>query len=331
VEQGAKPSPLCLTRGEFWEEMMLRLGVPVTWIGQSKSRLARLGRTVKELSRSRPDIIQSQHFYTNCYAAAAARIVGISDVGAIRNDGFAEVRANGPVFGRLGLHAPRTIAANSTAAIHNAVQMGVSPARLMFLPNVVDCDHFHPRLRREDGPVRLIAVGRLATAKRFDRLLKAVAELKKRGTQGFRLSIVGDGPCGQQLRRQAEELGLLPSVVTFVGAVADVAPEYRKADVLVLTSDWEGTPNVIIEAMASGLPVVATRVGGVADVVSPGETGFLVQPDDFSSIVASLAEVIHDPALREAMGCRARNFVLENHSRRKLPVVLRELYEAALS
>jgi glycosyltransferase involved in cell wall biosynthesis len=258
-------------------------------------------------------------------------VLRIRDVGAIRSDGLAEVRANGAVFGRLGLHAPRTIAANSKAAIRNAIRMGVPPARLELLPNVVDCDHFRPAARREDGPVRLLAVGRLAGMKRLDLLLAVVADLRRRSARELRLTLVGDGPCRPQLERQAADLGLLPHMVRFAGPVEDVAPHYREADVLVLTSDWEGTPNVVLEAMASGLPVVATSVGGVPDVVSDRQTGYLVPQGDVNAIASALLPLVHDAELREDLGRRARQFIIANHSRQRMPAILQTLYGSVFS
>jgi len=112
--------------------------------------------------------------------------------------------------------------------------------------------------------------------------------------------------------------------------VQDPAPLYRKADVFVLTSDHEGTPNVILEAMACGLPVVATAVGGVPDLVQDGVTGFLCAPRDTAGIVAALARLAGDPVLRREMGERARVHVERCHARDRLPDLLESLYRTAL-
>src|SRR6185503_21148823 len=113
------------TRGEVWEERIAKLGIPVIWVGQQRSRLARLMRIVRELRANPPDIIQSQHFYTNLYAVAASRLLRRHDIGAVRNTGIFEVSANGMIFGRLGLRTPRLIAANSRNALRNAAAMGI--------------------------------------------------------------------------------------------------------------------------------------------------------------------------------------------------------------
>ncbi len=328
---GAVPRVLCLTKGEIWEERIAKLGIPITWVGQQRSRLARLARIVRELRANPPDIIQSQHFYTNLYAVAASRLLRRHDIGAVRNTGIFEVSANGPMFGGLGLRAPRMIAANSRSAIRNAIAMGIPTDRLHFLPNVVDTDRFHPSSRRDSTTVRLITVGRLVRQKRLDRFLRLMAQLKRRANVAFEGVIVGEGPERQSLKEQAAELGLLPQVIEFRDSTADMTTAYQEADIFVLTSDWEGTPNVVLEAMASGLPVVATRVGGVPEVIEHAVTGFIVDPTDEDSMVDSLLTLMRDSNLRLQVGRRAREYVVTNHSPRSLPTILAGIYEVALS
>jgi glycosyltransferase involved in cell wall biosynthesis len=328
---GADPRLLCLTRGEFWEESMRKLGVPITWVGQEGSRLARLGRIVSTIRRNPTDILQSQHFYTNLYAAAAARIVGVSEICAIRNNGISEVRRNGAVLGRLSLRAPRMIVANSRAAIRNAIALGVPANRLHLLPNVVDTDVFKPGHRRADGKIRLIAAGRLTEQKRMDRFLTLLSRLRAQSPVPVSGILVGEGSQRTMLEEQAARLELLPDTVDFRGAVADMVPVYAQGDVFILTSGWEGTPNVVLEAMSSGLPVVATRVGGVPDIIRHGETGLLVDADDDEALANSVLALISSPEERVAMARRARAFVEANHSPHGLPRLLAGIYEAALS
>ena len=105
---------------------------------------------------------------------------------------------------------------------------------------------------------------------------------------------------------------------------------YQESAICVLTSDFEGTPNVLLEAMASGLPVVATNVGGVPGIVRHGKTGFLLEPDDLEGLVRATAGLVRHSELRTEMGRRARAFVEENHSLHRLPAYLGGLYQLAL-
>jgi glycosyltransferase involved in cell wall biosynthesis len=109
-----------------------------------------------------------------------------------------------------------------------------------------------------------------------------------------------------------------------------MAPLYQRADICVLTSDYEGTPNVLLEAMASGLPVVATNVGGIPDIVQDGVTGLVVERDDRDVLLAALAELVKDPTRRLEMGHRAREFVEAGHSLDRLPANLLNLYDLVL-
>jgi glycosyltransferase involved in cell wall biosynthesis len=330
-ECGADVRLLCLGQHEFWEDPIRRLGIPILYVGRAKSRLKRLIHIVAELRRDRPAIFQSQHFYTSAYVGAAARLLRILGVGALRNDGFSEVRDAGRLGGWLGLHAPKVMVANSQSAIRHATEHGVRPERVYFLLNVVDTDHFRPGSRSREETVRLIGVGRLREVKRFDRFLSTLARLRREGNRPVTGMIVGAGPLSAELEKQAQTLGLFPGAVEFKGSIADVAPIYREADICVLTSDHEGTPNVALEAMSSGLPVVATKVGGVSAIINEGENGFMVEPGDNAGLYAALVSLIDDPHSRTRMGARARAFVETNHPVKLLPEKLSELYGSVFS
>ena len=159
-EHGAVPRVLSLTKDEYWEDRIRALGVPVTWVGQTHSRLQRLRAIIREIRREPAEILQSQHFYTNIYVAAAARFLGLHEIGALRSDAINEVGANSGRLGWLSLRAPRVIAANSRQAIENAVGLGIARSRLNFLPNVVDTS----RSLKPQTPakvVRVLTIGRL--------------------------------------------------------------------------------------------------------------------------------------------------------------------------
>jgi glycosyltransferase involved in cell wall biosynthesis len=123
---------------------------------------------------------------------------------------------------------------------------------------------------------------------------------------------------------------LLPGVLDFKGAVTDLVPLYRKADILVMTSEDEGTPNALLEAMACALPVVATKVGGIPDVVQHRENGLLVDEGCPEKLCAAVKDLIGDPELRLAMGRKGREHVEAMHSVGSLPGVLKQLYALAL-
>jgi glycosyltransferase involved in cell wall biosynthesis len=329
-ECGTTVRVLSLTQGEFWEAPIRRLGVPVTWVGRSRSRLARLHAVVEDLRRSPVDIIQSQHFYTTPYATAAARLLGIREIGAIRCDVLTEQRDNGPVLARLSLLA-RTIAVNSEAGIQNAVSIGVPRSRLVLLPNVVDTVHFAPAARSDSAYVTLLLMGRLTAQKRVDRFLSVLSTLKQRSSRPIRGLVIGKGPERQRLEHQAAAMGLLPDTVEFRGAVPATSATYQQGDILLLTSDYEGTPNVVMEAMACGLPVVSTRVGDVPRLIHHEDTGYLVERGDERALTNLALRLIDNSTLRREIGTRARQYVERQYSVQRLSQTLLNLYDAVLT
>lgn len=330
-QSGVRLRVLSLTRGEYWEKRIRDLGITVSWVGQHGSKLMRLASIMKTLRRFPPQVLQSQHVFTNLYAVATARALGVRELGALRNSGASDVWSNGKVIGRLNLRAPRSLVVNSHSAMRKAIALGVPSRNLHFLPNVVDSDLFEPAAPRGSDSIRLLAVGRLVKEKRMDRFVNLVGQLCKRSSKSISATIVGTGPLREQIQKQAAQLTLLPGVLELKDPVSDMKLVYQQSDILVLTSDFEGTPNVVLEAMASGLAVVATSVGGVPEIIRDGDTGYLVPPQDGEVLTERLLALIDNPCLRYELGRRGRKYVESFHSVNRLPGLLEGLYTEALS
>jgi len=172
-------------------------------------------------------------------------------------------------------------------------------------------------------------IGRMTAVKRTDDVLVAFKRLREHGVDAV-LCMVGDGPDRVQLEQRAHELGLARDTV-FLGYQEDVAPFYAAFDALVLPSGNEGTPVSVIEALAAELPVVATRVGGVPDVVQDGEDGFLVETGATDDLADRLARLARDPELRARMGKHGRERVLPRYAVERLVEDVDELYRSLLS
>jgi glycosyltransferase involved in cell wall biosynthesis len=172
-------------------------------------------------------------------------------------------------------------------------------------------------------------IGRMTAVKRTDDVLVAFKRLRDDGVDAV-LCMVGDGPDRPQLEQRAHELGLARDTV-FLGYQEDVAPFYAAFDALVLASGNEGTPVSVIEALAAELPVVATRVGGVPDVVQDGEDGFLVETGATDDLADRLARLARDPELRARMGKHGRERVLPRYAVERLVEDVDELYRSLLS
>jgi glycosyltransferase involved in cell wall biosynthesis len=322
--EGVKPRVLCLTKGEPFEQEILELGIRLDWVGASKNNFVRLKTIIANLRQIPVDVIQSAHFYTNIYAALAGRTLGVESIGAIRSDLVNEMSAN-PTFGRWHLKLPCRLIANSQLAVDRSIAKGIDQSRVHLLRNaVLDANHRHSR--DSSNHLNILFAGRLDSPKRpekFIELAQSVSAIHNKPKLKF--LIAGDGPLRASLESLVKENGLDPDRIALLGEQADMTKIYQKSDILVLTSLHEGTPNVVLEAMANGLAVVATRVGGVPEVLKE-DCGMVVDPHDFSELVKATSMLITDREKRIRMGENGRIFVRENHSIDYLQRELLDIY-----
>ncbi len=231
-------------------------------------------------------------------------------------------RLTAPLIRFLWRGAAAVVANSRGLADLAAASAGGVPIRM--IPNGVDAARFAPagELSRE-GPVRLVFVGRLVRQKGLDVLLEALARLPAEAC--FEVEIVGDGPLRAELASLAGRLGLAAKV-RFSGWVsrADMPETLRRADAFVFPSRDEGMPNAVLEAMASGLAVAATRIAGNEELVEDGRTGFLVPPDDPAALSAVVARLVADRNLCWRLGRAGRDKAVGEYSWR----VVAEAYAA---
>ena len=172
-------------------------------------------------------------------------------------------------------------------------------------------------------------IGRMTGVKRTGDVLLAFKELRERGIDAC-LCMVGDGPERDQVEQRAHDLGIMRDTL-FLGYQENVAPFYAAFDAMILPSGNEGTPVSAIESLAAGRPVVATRVGGVPDVVRDGEDGFLVELGDVGELAGALARLAEDPELRGRMGEAGRTRVLPRYAVQRLVEDVDRLYRSLLA
>jgi glycosyltransferase involved in cell wall biosynthesis len=202
------------------------------------------------------------------------------------------------------------------------------PSKIGVIPNGVDTDRYTPARRESppssgpDEPTELLYVGRLDTVKGVPHLLRAMAKLRREPKE-YRLTIVGDGSHREDYESLCESLGIAGQV-GFEGWQSNVRPYYERADAFVLPSLSEGLPTVLMEAQATGLPVVSTDVGGVRELVGAGRIVPCEDPDALSAAVADLAD--EDLA---ALGRTARQHVVENFSVEAMAREYASLYREA--
>ena len=208
----------------------------------------------------------------------------------------------------------RHILKHATAVVANAeglrkLSEATDRARVHVIPNGVDTEFFQPAPTPSENdaaghPFRLLFVGRFQGQKNLPYLLQECSRLPPRS---FELHLVGDGPLAAELRALAEQLGLGPAVIWHGwlprAALRDV---YQSADCLINPSLYEGMPNVVLEAMACALPVIASNIPGNQDLVSHGKTGLLFDLENPSELASHLRALANDRALGQRMGRAAR-------------------------
>lgn len=257
----------------------------------------------------RPDVVHTHGYRADVVDGGAARRLGIPTVTTVH--GFTGGGWKNRLYERLQRRAFRqfdAVVAVSRPLAEALVREGVPRGRVHEIRNAWDdAVAFQDRSAacRELGVpndgFRLGWVGRVSQEKGPDVMLQALALL---GDPAVRLSMVGDGPERDVLQRRGEALGIAARV-TWHGTVAEAAPLFRAFDVFVLSSRTEGTPMALFEAMAAGVPVVATAVGGVPEVISRAEA-ILVRPDDPTRLADAIREALSDPAAARARARAAR-------------------------
>jgi glycosyltransferase involved in cell wall biosynthesis len=314
----------------FYAPLLSSRGLEPVWVGKSRRPLLRLAALSAELRRYGPDFVQATHFYTNLYATIAGRLAGSIAIGCSRNDVFSEMKDCGR-WGRWLLRMPSVLLVNSQAAKRNAESLHLNPDNIHVIGNVIDLQDFDARQTRPapslaaPGQLVALAVGRLFTQKRFDRFLIALARARATAPD-LKGVIVGDGPEWPALESQAKALGLGPANLTFLGRRTDVPALLGHADMLVLSSDHEGFPNVVLEAMAARLPVITTPAGEADLVVQHDETGYVVPFDDTEQMAARMARLADSPVLRRQLGEAGRHRVEQHYSYDNLANRLLSIY-----
>jgi glycosyltransferase involved in cell wall biosynthesis len=275
--------------------------------------LAALRDLVLLLRRERPHIVHTHSSKAGILGRWAATLAGVSRiVHSIHGYGFhdAQPRLQRELFMALervtGRFATSAFVAVSQANIDKGIDLGILPAgRVSLIRSGVKLSEYSPR-GGEDGTHRPLTVGMVACLKPqkapldFVKVASRVAR-GRGGGRAVRFILAGDGELRPDVEAMIRAEGL-ESMVTLVGWRRDVPSLMREFDLLLHTSRWEGLPRVFPEAMATGLPIVATRVDGAPEAVEDGVTGFLVPAGDIEGLARRTLDLLEDAGLRRRMG-----------------------------
>jgi L-malate glycosyltransferase len=274
-------------------------------------------------------IINAHDLKANFYALAAARRARVATVTTVHS--WKRSSETPLIYAWLDARQVRAfdrIIAVAPDILQAARRSHCAEHKLRLILNGVDMARFAPRTERI-GVNNLIigSVGRLVAEKGYSNLLLAAVEICRVHPK-VQFLLVGDGPLRGELEAQATQLGIAARVI-FAGQCDNVAASYAQMDMYVLSSLTEGLPIVLLEAMASQLPIVATTVGAVAEVIAP-DCGLLVPPDDVPALTAAILKLLEDPPRAGALAAAAYRRVREVFSAQVMTQKTEAVYQELL-
>jgi glycosyltransferase involved in cell wall biosynthesis len=295
------PTVYCLSaQTDPYRALLERAGVAVRVI--TGGRIGRALQLRQALAADRIEVVHAWLFIANAYGWAAhfgdARAL-ITSARNCKRQGRLLDAVNRRAFG-----ASHAIIVNSAQVQHYIErEYHAPPERIAVIPNAIDLDRFRPQARQA-GPPHIVTVGRMVTQKNPLLFVAAAAALRAQ-SPAARFTLIGDGPLRGEVAAAVRAAGLEDACV-LAGERGDVPQLLGQADLFWLTSDWEGLPNALIEALACGLPAVVTDVGGVRDLVRDGQEGFLIAAGDRAALVARSQAILSDGELHARMRAAAR-------------------------
>jgi glycosyltransferase involved in cell wall biosynthesis len=335
-----EPYVCCIhSAGPIGEEIR-RTGVPFRVLGLNPG-LRRPWDVLgirKYLRQTSPQIVHTFLLTASLYGRPAAMLAGVPIVIGTEVNIYERKRVHHALAEQWLMRGTDRILVSAESVREFYVrQVHADPGKVEVIYNAVDwaaLDAMSSRaeLRASvgvpaDAPLACI-IARLTEQKAHGVLFEALAQ--QESLAALHLLVVGDGELGDQLRSRAETLGLNKRV-HFLGARRDLGTLLQASDLFVLPSLWEGLPLSMVLAMGAGLPVVATRVAGIPEVVRDGETGLLVPPGDSRSLGQALSKLVEQPALGRRLGAAARAFVGPRFGSTGYVAAISDLYDRLLA
>jgi glycosyltransferase involved in cell wall biosynthesis len=273
-------------------------------------------------------IVHTCELYSNLFGLPAAALAGVDvRIGNRRELATADKSKAQLTAQQLAYRAAHVVVANSCAAAEQLRREGLPQRRIAVIPNGLDLSLYNVRSDRREIR-RVIMVANLRPEKGHDTLLAAVPAIAH-FQPNLEIVLVGDGPLRSALAENIIRRGLRGRV-TLAGERQDIPSLLDASDLFVLPSTSEAFPNAVLEAMASGLPVLATRVGGIPELIESGRNGVLVDPRDPSALASAAIDLIRNPERAFAMGAAARAHVHERYSFDRMVESFAQLYDSAL-
>jgi glycosyltransferase involved in cell wall biosynthesis len=331
------PTVICLGPRAELVIVLEDAGIKVTCLNvTSQLDIGVIVRLRRELKRIRPQLLQTFLFHANIAGRIAAKTAGVPHV--VSGIRVAERRSKWPL--RIDRWTQclvdRHVCVSQSVADYSIHEAGLDANKVLAINNGVDCDAISQATATDlsefgipDNSKVMLFVGRLDPQKAPDVLLKAVQKVIDHDTTVHAI-LVGEGVLSNELRTLTSSLSL-ESHVHFVGRQSNVAGLMKACDMLVLPSLWEGLPNVVLEAMAAGLPVVATAVDGTREVIEHGKTGLLIQPGVVDELANTIRRILENEETARTMARAAQTLVKERFTWKSCVAAYDKLYSELIA
>lgn len=307
-------------------------------------------RLAASLRRQRVQVLHSYNFYANVFSLPAAKLARVPCVVASIRDMGVYLTPRQQYVHKLVCRLADQIVVNADAIKHWLAAQGYSGERITVIPNGVDVNRFSSppadlklrcRLGLPENAQLVLMLARLNPEKGIEYLLRAAARVSPRFPQAYFL-IVGEGFTNRagefvsDTEYQRRLVNMVASLgigerVRFTGLITDIPPLLAQASVSVLPSLSEGLSNTLLESMAAGVPVVATRVGGTPEAISDGEHGLLVPPKDDAALAEAIGAILADAELARRLGSQARARAVQRYSLERMVQANQDLYTHLLA
>ena len=285
-----------------------------------------LGRFARWCRDREIAVVHTGQLYSNIFGLPGAAMAGVPVRIGNRRNINPDKKTLHLGLQRVAYSFAHKIVANSKAAAARLLREGVPAHKIAIIPNGIDLARFSPATRRT--PRRVVVVANLRPEKGHDVLIDAAADVLRRFPDAT-FDIVGGGPLLDATRERAWRRGV-GVAFRFFGHQDDVAARLAEADIFVLPSRSEAMPNALIEAMATGLPVVASSVGGIGEVVADGRTGLLVPAGDCAALAERIGRLMDSPTLAATLGDAARLEIQSRYSFTRMVNAFESIYENEL-
>jgi glycosyltransferase involved in cell wall biosynthesis len=312
------------------EEFDLQIpeGVPVLKLKIGQHKVIKVIKSLVFVIKHKPDIINSFAFYLNDLASQLSRLrmKKTPTIGACRTLFNYLIEKYPRPFLRRKFKHNTVIVCNSKMALDQLNQWD-SEINSTVIRNGLDLTMYSPHENvKNNGPTQLLSVGRFIKAKGYDRLIKIIHILKE-NEQSFHYTIIGHGELEREIRNQIDLLDL-NNEITILNQTSNVEDFYRKADIYIHGSYFEGMPNTVMEAMACGLPVVAFKAGEIEYMITSDLNGYAL--DNEKDYVDTCISLINNPAKRKQIGQEARVQALNQFDKQELLNSYINLYQSLL-